>query len=258
MSVFDSYSSYYDLLYRDKDYKAEADYVLSLIRQSGTQPRTLLELGCGTGLHAAVLAKAGLTVTGVDMSATMLNRAIERLATLPAALQSRLAFSQGDIRTVRLKQRYDAVVSLFHVISYQTSNDDLLNAFKTAREHLAPGGCFVFDFWYGPAVLSQRPEVRVLELEDEAIRVTRVARPEMLVNEDIVNVNYTVMVEYKADGTLQRLQEKHAMRYLFLPEVEHLLAEAGLKMALSKAWMRNAQPDADTWGAVVIAQPAPI
>ena len=254
MTVFDAYSKYYDLLYCGKDYLLEAKYVLALIKESGTEPATILELGCGTGLHATILANHGLSVTGLDLSETMLQKAEERRTTLPPAVQSRLAFIAGDIRSARLKQRFDAVISLFHVISYQTTNADLISAFTTAHEHLAPGGCFVFDFWYGPAVLAQQPEVRALDLVDHAIRVTRVARPEMHINQNSVNVNYTVIVENKADRTVERLSEKHTMRYLFLPEIEHLLNETGLKLLFAKEWLKQALPSADTWGVVAAAK----
>ena len=105
MTVFDAYSSYYDLLYRDKNYSAEAAYVLSLIRQCGTQPRTLLELGCGTGLHATAFAESGVDVTGVDISQTMLAKAEERRRKLPEKLQSQLTFSLGDIRTATRRRQ---------------------------------------------------------------------------------------------------------------------------------------------------------
>ena len=68
-----------------------------------------------------------------------------------------LTFTTGDIRDIRLNQRFDVVIALFHVISYQTTNDDVTAAFQTARQHLNPGGIFIFDVWYGPAVLTERP-----------------------------------------------------------------------------------------------------
>ncbi|HYR29468.1 MAG TPA: methyltransferase domain-containing protein, partial [Thermoanaerobaculia bacterium] len=72
MSVFGAYARYYDLLNAGKNYRAEADYVDRLLREAGVPARTILELGCGTGLHASALVDAGYDVTGVDRSETML------------------------------------------------------------------------------------------------------------------------------------------------------------------------------------------
>src|SRR5450432_1981030 len=72
MSVFGAYSRYYDLLYRDKDYAAEASYVRSLIGQHCPAATSILDLGCGTGRHALLLAEHGYRVTGVDGSPDML------------------------------------------------------------------------------------------------------------------------------------------------------------------------------------------
>ena len=84
------------------------------------------------------------------------------------------------IRTLNLNRRFDAVISLFHVMSYQTSNENLGKAVRTAARHLAPDGIFIFDFWYGPAVLAERPERREKELSDEYIQVRRAAEPKEL------------------------------------------------------------------------------
>jgi predicted TPR repeat methyltransferase len=75
VKVFDTYAEYYDLLYSEKNYAAEASYVAGLIRSSSADTHRLLELGCGTGGLAFELAKLGFDVTGVDLSECMLARA---------------------------------------------------------------------------------------------------------------------------------------------------------------------------------------
>ena len=69
------YAAAYDELYQDKDYQGEADYVLRLIRKFHPKAKTLLDMGCGTGKHAALFKDAGYDVCGVDMSEMMLDRA---------------------------------------------------------------------------------------------------------------------------------------------------------------------------------------
>lgn len=247
--VFDTYARYYDLLYRDKDYAGESEYVAAHIRKNSPKAKRILELGCGTGAHAEHLAHMGYTVHGVDMSEAMLSRAEARKSVMPPEVAARLSFSLGDVRTVRTGEKFDAVISLFHVISYQTTNADLRAAFDTAEAHLQSAGLFLFDFWYGPAVLTQLPEVRVKRLEDEQVQVTRIAEPELLVNENVVEVNYTVFIEDKATKAIHQLFEKHRLRHLYLPELEWCRGSSW-KELLSQEWLSNRPLSADSWSGI--------
>lgn len=246
MSVFGTYSRYYDLLYKDKDYAAEAEYVHGLIAQHCPRAQTILDLGCGTGRHAQLLAHKGYAVTGLDRSEQMLETA--RAASHGPVPE----YLQGDLRDARLGREFDVVVSLFHVMSYQTTNADLKSAFATVREHLRPGGLFLFDCWYGPAVLTQRPQVRIQRLEDEHVSVTRLAEPVMRPNENLVDVNYQIFIQEKPSGRMHQLSETHTMRYLFAPEVELLFDVAGLELRGSSEFMSSNEPSADTWNALFI------
>ncbi len=254
MKVFDNYAHYYDLLYRDKDYPKEAQFVHRLIQTYAPDARDILDLGCGTGTHAVLLAKEGYQIQGVDFSQEMLDRAGDRLLHLPPDLASKLKFTQGDIRDFKLSQTFDVVLSLFHVISYQTTNEDLQAAFANIKEHLKPGGILIFDIWYGPAVLSDRPTVRVKRLSDEAIEVTRIAEPVMYPNENLVDVNYQVFIKDQSSSAVAELRETHRMRYLFKPEITLFLAESGLKILDCAEWMSRHPPAFNTWGVYFVAQ----
>ena len=217
--VFDEYARYYDLLYQDKDYQAEADYVAALIRRFHPDAQSILELGSGTGKHARLLADRGYKVHGIERSPEMLAKSLEALAAVQKEPKAkRLSFSQGDIRTVRLPEQFDAVIALFHVISYQTTNEDVIAAFETARKHLKTGGIFIFDVWYGPAVLTERPTVRIKRMADDRTEITRLTEPVLHANENRVDVHYHVFVRDKTTEAVKELVETHGMRYYFKPE----------------------------------------
>ena len=159
---------------------------------------------------------------------------------------NRLSFGLGDVRSVRTEKVYDIVISLFHVMSYQSSNDDLLAAFDTVLTHLSPGGLFLYDFWYAPAVLIQRPEVRVKRLEDGCIKVTRIAEPVMHVNQNLVDVNYTVFIDEKSTGKIEQVYETHKMRYFSLPELQCYWQSSFVDCG-TLGWMTDRAPDMSTW-----------
>jgi SAM-dependent methyltransferase len=254
VSPFGDYASYYDGLYRDKDYRAEAAFVLGLVRRNCPQARTLLELGCGTGAHAEHLSASGVRIHGVDRSAAMLELARARKEKLAPEIAGRMVFSPGDVREIRLPETFDAVVSLFHVVSYQVGNQDLRDCFATAKHHLLPGGVFVFDCWYGPAVLSDRPSVRVKRWEDEGTSVTRIAEPTLHANENIVDVQYTLFARNRISEVTKVFEELHRMRYLFLPEVKALASVEGLELIEARAWMSEREPGLDSWNACVVVR----
>lgn len=247
MTVFADYSRYYDLLYRDKEYGAEVDFVEQLIRVHRPAATTILELGCGTGRHAELLAGRGFRLHGIDRSEGMLADAEKRRFTLTEDLQDRLSFSCGDVRDVRLDERFDAVIALFHVASYMTANDDLDRLFATARAHLKSGGLFLFDCWYGPAVLDDRPTVRVKRLADDELEITRIAEPLMHPNDNVVDVNYEVHIVDRKTQALSILRECHRMRYLFMPEISALFARHGMRPVVAAEWMTGKEPGFDTW-----------
>jgi len=258
VSVFGAYSQYYDLLYRDKDYQAEVDYVAGLIERERPGSQSILDLGCGTGRHDFLLADRGYQVTGVDMSADMLGVAeAERARRLevPGAKPAP-TFAQGDVRSVRLSQRFDVVVSLFHVMSYQTTNADLLAGLTTLREHTKPGGLVLFDAWYGPAVLSERPAVRHKRLTGETFEVTRLAEPVLHPNQNVVDVNYQIFVRDRATTRTEEIHEQHRMRYLFVPEVELMLGQVGLRLERACEFASDGPLSCATWNVLFVATPA--
>ena len=254
MTVFGNYSRYYDLLYRDKDYIGEAQFIHWLIQNHAPKAQSILELGCGTGNHAMLFAKEGYSVHGIDLSEEMLQQARDRLSILPPDLASHLTFSSGDIRKVRLNQTFDVILSLFHVISYQTTNEDLQAAFATVKEHLKPGGIFIFDCWYGPAVLSESPTVRIKRLENDEIQITRIAEPEVYPNDNLVDVNYQVFIKDKNSDSVDELQETHRMRYLFKPEIDLLLSNLDFSIINFNEWITGHIPSFKTWGVYCVAQ----
>ena len=240
------YSKYYDLFYNDKDYAAEVEYVLSLINKNNGKAESLLDMGCGTGRHAALFCEKGFLVHGIDMSKEMLKIAESRRIDQ----KERLSFSHSSIQDLDLNKKFDIVTSLFHVISYQNSNDQLLKAFEKAKKHLNDKGVFIFDFWYGPAVLSDKPVTRVKRLEDENIKVTRLAEPLIHAEMNIVDVNYDIFIEDKVTNQITEKKELHKMRFLFDNELELICKNTNFEIIHKYDWMSFKKPDLNSWNVV--------
>ena len=238
-SVFNTYSRYYDLLYQDKDYVGETDYIQALMARHGITQGNLLEFGSGTGKHGCLLAERGYHVHGIERSADMVAQ---------TALCEGFTCQQGDICKVQLGRTFNAVISFFHVVSYQVSNDALLSMFARASEHLIPGGLFIFDVWYSPAVYAQRPEVRVKRMADDSVEITRIAEPIIYPNENRVDVNYTVFAHDLVTGESSKFTETHPMRHFSIPEVDNIAGLCGFEKVTAEAFLTSDQPGENTWG----------
>lgn len=240
---FAAYGRYYDLLYPEKDYAAEADYVHRLLQAHGQAVRSVVEFGCGTGRHAGHLIARGYAVDGIDRSADMLRKS--------AAVEG-LTGHLGDARHLALGRTFDAVLALFHVLNYQVDNASVLAFFGNAARHLPAGGLFVFDTWYSPAVYAQRPERRVKTVRTDAVDLTRVAEPTWHVNENRVDVNYRIEVNEHAPERSFTLDETHAMRHFSLPELDLIAASTGFARVAAEEFLTGEAPGAGTWGVAVV------
>lgn len=241
MTVFNDYAKYYNLLYREKDYKKETDYINQLIQAHLKHAMTILDLGCGTGKHDALLAGQGYKVNGIDMSETMIRMAKS------LEIAGSLEFEVADARSFKSPALFDVVLSLFHVINYQQANESLLDFFRTAHSHLKPGGIFIFDSWYGPAVLSDRPLKKTKIIENDELKIVRNTIPEMDVNNNTTHVYFEVDIQNKLTKQVDRLTEKHSMRYLFYPEIELVAELTGFRFLKFSKWMEEANPDDSAW-----------
>ena len=245
MTTFDKYAAYYNLLYEDKSYDAEVEYILRLLKAvPGFKPKSLLDIGSGTGHHAALFQKNGFEVTGLELSEEMLKSA--------RATYSDIDFFQGDFVDFDLNKKFDVVTSLFHVINYQVTNERLESSIFNASRHLNQGGVFVFDFWFGPAVLTDPPVPRIKKLQNKDYSLTRFAEPVHKPLENIIEVHYEVLIESK--NSLERIEEIHRMRYLFIPELQQVMQRCNLVQTKCLAWMStDDSPSEKSWYAVMLA-----
>lgn len=106
---------------------------------------SILELGAGSGRVTAELARAGFEVTAVDASVSMLARLNARLERMPRALRTRVNSVRGDMRSLRLKKRFDLVLGTFNVVAHLRHFLDMARFLGTARAHLLPEGSLLFD-----------------------------------------------------------------------------------------------------------------
>ncbi len=166
--MFSASAEYDDLIYSTfKDYAGEAAIIAELLRKLNPECRTVLDVACGTGEHARLLAGHRFEVDGLDLDA-----AFVRIARLkhPAG-----RFFEADMGDFRLPHRYDAVMCLFSSIGYLMTLDRVTRALTCFRDHLTPGGIVIVEPWFGPGGLDPN-RVSKSTGEKDGIHVTRSSR----------------------------------------------------------------------------------
>ncbi len=245
------YAELYDLLYQEKDYSAECDTLEGIFKRFASGPvKTVLDLGCGTGSHTLCLAERGYQVTGADRSSEMLavlkSKADERKLAVTVATSS--------AQQLQLSKSFDVCISMFAVLSYQYTNSEVEAFLKSASRHTTPGGLFVFDFWYGPAVLAIRPEQRIKIIEQGGERIIRTAIP-TLNSRNHCNTTAYEIIHSRGREILREVKEEHTMRFFFPLEIEYFLEQTGFELVRLGSFPNYEQPLSDaTWNAFAIAK----
>jgi SAM-dependent methyltransferase len=247
------YADVYDLLYKEKDYTAECNILERFFQGYGDGSlHRILDLGCGTGNHSLILAERGYEVVGVDRSERMLDRLRKKAEGLSKGKNP--SFFCGDICTLDLSEEFDAGLMMFAVLGYQIENRNVLSALGSARRHLRTGGLLIFDVWFGPAVLSERPSDRLKIISTTKGRILRFA------SGDLDILNHTCKVNYRVWGLEGRrlvgeTEETHVMRYFFPKELDLFLECTKFSLVKLAAFPEVDQdPSERSWNIIGVAK----
>ncbi len=142
MSAYEGLARYYDGLTADVDYTQWMDWYGEWFRESAVPVKIVLDLACGTGTLTCMLAEAGYSVIGADLSAEMLAEAMEKAAEVEGEAPIFLNQSMDELD---LFGTIDACVSSLDSINYGTEESVLREAFHRVHTFLMPGGYFLFD-----------------------------------------------------------------------------------------------------------------
>ena len=141
MNAYHNLARSYDRLTNDVPYKAVVDFYWQILAREGLQPETAVDLACGTGSVALLLAEKGLRVTAVDMSADMLCAAADKAL----SMRNRPTFVCQKLQELALPKGVDLAVCALDSLDYITDPKDCREAISRVYRVLNPGGCFIFD-----------------------------------------------------------------------------------------------------------------
>lgn len=218
MSAYEALAASYDGLMNDGAYRRRAAFLERRLKKSAVPVRTVLDLACGTGTIACLLARRGYEVLAADGSEEMLAQA----AAKAGELERPPLFLQQDMIRLRLAEPVDAVVSTLDSLNYLTRERDLLETFRRVRRWLRPGGMFLFDL-NTPYKFRRMDGQLYMDETEESLCVWRT-----FFSEKKRICTYQVdLFRLRADGAWARRMEEHRERAWSEEEVRRGLLQAG-------------------------------
>lgn len=243
----------YDLVYEDKPYKQEVDF---LIRQMSREGRTsglkILDLACGTGSHAVELARRGHCVIGLDLSSDMIAIAAKkkRQARVP------VIFAVGDMTQLPFSDsaKFDVCVCLFDSIGFVQTNDRIVQTMAGVRNALNSDGAFIFEFWHAPAMIRDYEPYRVRTSRTDHGELLRISHTRLDIASQTAEVAHTLL-ELRDDGTFDRHDALHTNRFFLVQEMSQLLGTSGFEALAWYGGFREVPVNERAWHVVCCARP---
>ena len=241
MSSYDALAGSYDTLMVDGSYRKRADFLAKLFRKNRIPVQTVLDLACGTGTIACLLAERGYQVIATDGSAEMLTQAMGKAELLGERAP---LFLHQAMPRLKLIDPVDVAVSTLDSLNYLTHEKDIRETFCRVYRWLRPGGQFIFDV-NTPYKLRRMDGQMYMDETEETFCVWRT-----FFHERTQACTYQVdLFQLNEEGTWEREFEEHRERAWTEEQLRTYLADAGFdKVTITgDLSMRPPKEDEDRW-----------
>lgn len=217
MSAYESLAASYDSLTTDIDYAGILNFLEAVLHRQGRQPKTVLDLACGTGSMSVLLARRGYRVLGADLSEEMLTVAAQKAS----ECENPPYFIRQPMQKLRLPTPVDAVFCLLDSLNYLSDPQDARETIRRVYRNLSEKGIFVFDI-NTPCKLRGLDGQIFLDEDEERYCLWRAEFDES------ENRCYYAIDLFQRQGSLWRRSEEHHCEYAYEPsELVKWLKEAG-------------------------------
>jgi len=229
---YEAASEFYDYVVPYRDRSDVAFYVQAAVEAKGPT----LEIGCGTGRVLIPVARAGIRITGLDSSESMLGYCRLKLESEPDAVRSLVHLCRADMKSFNLTQTFGLVTMPFRPFQHLVTVENQCSCLTTVHRHLFDRGRLLVDLFnpsIGALIADDIGKEQAPEPEFTTPSGKKVVRTARIVRRDLANqVNDVEMIYYVThpDGRSERIVHRFQMRYLFRFEAEHLLYRCGFRL----------------------------
>lgn len=199
---YKEFAKYYDKFYQNKNYKKETEFLKNFINANDK----ILDVGCGTGIHAVLLTDNGFEVDGLDLNKEMLEIAKTRLKT---------NLYWQNILEIDISKKYNMIISMFAVFNHLKDTDELMRGLMNLKQLLHDGGKIIIDL-HNPQSSGSK-----IDTYDNMTRVMKwnYDRSLKIEKSDII---------FEIDGI--KYTDTHTFRIFTIDEMKECCERVGLKV----------------------------
>lgn len=223
MAIYKNFAEVYDIFMADIPYQKWAIYIEKIFEKFNYKPKSIVELGCGTGNFTTILSKNGYQITGIDSSCEMLAKAKEK-----SILQNlNILYLNQDMRKFELHNPVNCILSVCDSINYILEENDLLKVFKLVNTYLNSNGLFIFDInsiYKFESILSNNTFSETTE--SSAYTLENYYDKEEMINEYYTNF----FIKDKNTSLYNRFEEIHYEKAYSIEKIKELLKKSGLNI----------------------------
>ena len=201
---YKEFAKYYDKFYQNKNYKKETEFLKNFINANDK----ILDVGCGTGIHTALLTDNGFEVDGLDLNKEMLEIAKTRLKT---------NLYWQNILEIDISKKYNMIISMFAVFNHLKDTDELMRGLMNLKQLLHDGGKIIIDL-HNPQSSGSK-----IDTYDNMTRVMKwnYDRSLKIEKSDII---------FEIDGI--KYTDTHTFRIFTIDEMKECCERVGLKVVI--------------------------
>lgn len=199
---YQEFAKYYDIFYQKKDYQKEVDFLMNFISTEDN----VIDIGCGTGIHASLIKKKNVNIEGLDLNKEMLDIAKTRL-------KSNLYLQ--NILNINIDKKYDVIISMFAVINHLKNIKELEKCFLNLKSILKNNGLIIIDL-HNPQKSGKKM--------DSYNNLTRIMEWDYNPQSKIEKSKITFIKDNK------KYNDSHTFRIFTIDEIEKVAEKTNLKL----------------------------
>lgn len=252
--AFKDYAKIFDVIYKDKDYQAECDFLEKIFKRYSKKPiHKILDIACGTGNHIIPLAQKGFDVAAQDKSYDMLRIAKRKCRNKNLKISFMGCFPMQQFNP---KKKFDAVIAMFSSIDYVVKLKEVKKTFLNIHNCLRKNGLLVFDFWNKNCVEKYFMPYKRKVFQKGNEKVVRISKTSLNRKASVANVNF--ICDYFVNKKhVAKINELHKVKYYEVSHIQRLLESSGFHVLGVFPFMRMGKKITDRdWDINIVASPS--
>jgi SAM-dependent methyltransferase len=218
---YNDYAKYYDLIFQQKDYDKEVEFIKSIIQKNSISKDSILDVGCGTGTHLYLLKDEFKTLYGVDVSKKILDIARKKI---PDA-----NFQEGNMQDFKIHNKFDVITCLYSVFNYNLDKKSAIKTLKNFYKHLKSHGILIIAL-YNEKNTEKQTSLHIGE--DEETKVAKINEFKYYPEEKILISNHFLIVKDKGKVDFD-IEVEDKFRIFDFEEIEEIVKKSGFKEYLT-------------------------